>query len=206
VLNQKKFIYKGVTTMKLNKFIALGVIALLAIGLMGFFSSRSMAKGSVTPVQQAQVTQVTPGDQSAESPAQEEIANGPDTDNVEEQVGQQVEDNQTDTVGATGAESTGADEQTPNYAGSTTVDQSTAGASSEADESAALAAQAKITSEEAQTTALSANPGTTVAKAELDNENGTLVYSVELSNGSEVKVDAGTGTILHTETGGDSGD
>jgi len=32
-----------------------------------------------------------------------------------------------------------------------------------------------------------------------DNENGALVYSVELSNGLDVKVDAGNGTILSTE-------
>jgi hypothetical protein len=30
-----------------------------------------------------------------------------------------------------------------------------------------------------------------------------LVYSVELSNGMDVKVDAGTGTVLHTEQAGD---
>jgi uncharacterized membrane protein YkoI len=34
---------------------------------------------------------------------------------------------------------------------------------------------------------------------ELDNENGVVVYSVELDNGLDVKVDAGNGNILHTE-------
>jgi hypothetical protein len=34
-----------------------------------------------------------------------------------------------------------------------------------------------------------------------------LVYSVELSNGMDVKVDAGTGTVLHTEpAGNDAGE
>jgi uncharacterized membrane protein YkoI len=85
------------------------------------------------------------------------------------------------------------------------VDQATGDTRSEADESAALAAQAKITSEEAQAMALKANPGATVTKAELDDENGALVYSVELSNGLDVKVDAGNGKILNTETGGENG-
>ena len=75
---------------------------------------------------------------------------------------------------------------------------------SEAGEAAALAGQAKISVEEAKAAALAANPGATVVKAELDNENGALVYSIELSNGSDVKVDAGNGAILHTETGGDN--
>jgi uncharacterized membrane protein YkoI len=37
----------------------------------------------------------------------------------------------------------------------------------------------------------------------LDNENGSLVYSVELSNGTDVKVDASNGAVLHAETGAD---
>jgi len=43
-----------------------------------------------------------------------------------------------------------------------------------------------------------------MVKTELDNENGTLVYSVELSSGAEVKVDAGTGSIVFTDSGADS--
>ena len=54
---------------------------------------------------------------------------------------------------------------------------------------------------EAEAAALADNPGTSVVKTELDNENGVPVYGVELSNGSEVKVDAGTGKVLYTEVG-----
>lgn len=64
-----------------------------------------------------------------------------------------------------------------------------------------LAGQAKITIEQAKAAALAANPGATVIKTELDNENGALVYGVELSNGADVKVDTGAGAILHTDTG-----
>ncbi len=92
--------------------------------------------------------------------------------------------------------------QQPSYTGSITVDQKAMEGMSEADEAAALQSKAKITAKDAEAAALAANPGTTVVKTELDNENGVLVYSVELSNGLDVKVDAGNGKILHTEQGG----
>jgi hypothetical protein len=34
------------------------------------------------------------------------------------------------------------------------------------------------------------------------SESGFLVYSVQLADGTDVKVDAGNGTILHTEAAG----
>jgi len=91
------------------------------------------------------------------------------------------------------------EEQQPQYTGSITIDESQYEGVSEADEAAALQAKATITSAQAEAAALAANPGTTVVKTELDNENGVLVYSVELSNGMDVKVDAGNGKILYTE-------
>ena len=72
----------------------------------------------------------------------------------------------------------------------------------EADEAAALAGQAKITADAAQAAALAANPGTTAVKVELGDENGTIIYSVELNNGADVKVDATSGAVLSTEAAG----
>jgi uncharacterized membrane protein YkoI len=92
------------------------------------------------------------------------------------------------------------DEQQPQYTGSITVDEAQYEGMSEADEAAALQSQATISAADAKQVALAANPGTTVVKTELDNENGVLVYSLELSNGMDVKVDAGSRQILHTET------
>jgi len=182
--------------MKINRFAAMAAIALLVVGAMGAITARSFAQTPVAPAAQNQVT---------EAP---ENANGPDTDNVEEQVGDQnAPDTGTEAnagIEAAGAEDGGPDEQAPLYPGSLTLDPSKTEGMSEADEAAALAGQAKITVEEASAAALAANPGATVVKAELDNENGALVYSVELSNGADVKVDAGNGAILHTETGGDN--
>lgn len=89
--------------------------------------------------------------------------------------------------------------QDPGYSGSIAVDQAQTNGMSEADEAAALQSQSAITPADAEAAALAANPGATVAKTELDNENGVLVYSVELNSGLDVKVDAGNAAILHTE-------
>jgi hypothetical protein len=62
-----------------------------------------------------------------------------------------------------------------------------------------LARLAKITTTQATQAAQAAVPGT-VQRASLDNENGCLVYSVDIksANGEfhDVKVDAGTGKVL----------
>jgi uncharacterized membrane protein YkoI len=189
--------------MKLNRFTALAVIALLVIAAMGLASTRSAARTQSTANQQAQTTSLAP----AQAPASEDPSTGPDTDTVEEQAGEQVEDGRADGAEGpevAGADDAGPDQQTPAYTGSIFVDPATAEGMSETDEAAALAGQAKISTDQAKAAALAANPGTTVVKVEIDNDNGVLVYSVELNNGSEVKVDAGNGTILHTETGADN--
>lgn len=74
---------------------------------------------------------------------------------------------------------------------------------SEAAESAQLSALAKISPEQARAAALARIPGTPL-DVELDNENGNVVYSVEVRkadrNVVDIKVDAGTGQVLHIET------
>lgn len=72
-------------------------------------------------------------------------------------------------------------------------------------EPANLAALAKITANQAMAAAQAAYPGAQVKKVELENENGCLVYAVELSNGLELKVDAGTGKVVHQEQEEDEG-
>ena len=73
------------------------------------------------------------------------------------------------------------------------------GSTSEADEAAALAGMASVTPEQAKAAALKAHPDTTVVEVELENENGAVVYEVELSNGMDVIVDAGNGMVLYVE-------
>ncbi|MGQ9921361.1 MAG: PepSY domain-containing protein [Desulfobacca sp.] len=59
-----------------------------------------------------------------------------------------------------------------------------------------LTSLAKIPADKAMSAALVAYPGARVRALGLENENGCLVYSVLLSNGLEVKVDAGNGQVL----------
>ena len=72
-------------------------------------------------------------------------------------------------------------------------------ASESQDSGAALQGQAALTQEEAEAIALAQYPGTKVVATELENEGGTLLYSVELDNGAEVELDANTGAVLPAE-------
>jgi uncharacterized membrane protein YkoI len=62
-----------------------------------------------------------------------------------------------------------------------------------------LSALAKINADTAMAAAQKAYPGIAVKKVELDNEDGCLVYSLELRNGAEILVDAGNGKVLRKE-------
>lgn len=72
----------------------------------------------------------------------------------------------------------------------------------ETDESAALESLATITPAEAITAALAAVPGT-AGTAELDSENGYVVYSVPVTRADgtavDVKIDAGDASVLAQE-------
>src|SRR5882672_10851228 len=72
-------------------------------------------------------------------------------------------------------------------------------------ESGRLKSLARITPEQASAAALAQVPGT-VKKVELENENGNVVYGVEIKTAdgeSDVKVDAGDGRVLHVEKDGE---
>jgi len=76
-------------------------------------------------------------------------------------------------------------------------------------EAAHLAPLAKIDLTHATAAALAQVPGKALRTA-LDDENGNLVYSVEVQTTAgevkDVKVDAGTGVVLHVEAVGTDGD
>ena len=78
-----------------------------------------------------------------------------------------------------------------------------AGDAADSMDTAALVAQATVTQQQAEATALAANLGKTVIKIELDEEHGAVVYKVLLSDKSHIAVDAKTGQIVkeqnHTE-------
>ncbi|CAB3806163.1 PepSY domain-containing protein [Pararobbsia alpina] len=73
-------------------------------------------------------------------------------------------------------------------------------------EAAKLATLAKIDATRATSAALAQVPGT-LRRVALDNENGNLVYSVEIKTASnaikDVKVDAGNGAVVHVDTPSD---
>jgi hypothetical protein len=88
----------------------------------------------------------------------------------------------------------GANDQDPSYVSSIRV--------SEDASDDQLSGLANITADQAETAALAGVPGVALA-TKLDNENGNVVYAVEIDTGSgvkEVKVDAGNGNILHIES------
>jgi hypothetical protein len=66
-------------------------------------------------------------------------------------------------------------------------------------EPANLSALAKITAAQAMAAAQAAYPGSKVQRVELENKDGCLFFCVTLSNGLEVKVDAGNAAVLRPE-------
>ena len=76
-------------------------------------------------------------------------------------------------------------------------------------EAGQLAALAKIDASQASAAAVAQVPGT-VFEVALDNENGNVVYCVEIKTASnemkDVKVDAGSGKVLHVGAAGQDDD
>jgi uncharacterized membrane protein YkoI len=99
----------------------------------------------------------------------------------------------------------GTEQKEPSYTGSVQAPKGT-GTEAEAAETAALAALAKISEADARNAALAKFPGATVTTATLGDENGSVVWEIQLTDASkvaqDVKVDAGNGAILATEAGG----
>ena len=101
-----------------------------------------------------------------------EVQNAPDTDNVDLQCGDQnAPDNGQEAEGVESADG----------------------------QDAAPTGTPSITAEAAQKTAESYLNAGAAVKVQLDDENGKLVYSVEFSNGTDVKVDAMTGNVIGTD-------
>jgi hypothetical protein len=75
-------------------------------------------------------------------------------------------------------------------------------AATETDEGTALQGLAKITPDQAKAAAVAAVPGN-ATKVELENENGNLVYKVEVTGAdgkqTDLQIDAGNGAVLSRE-------
>jgi len=134
----------------------------------------------------------------------EEPAGGSDTDTLEE--GDQT-GGDSEAAEDTEADEAGPEEQEPNYAGTATiaVDESTM-PEDEAAEAAVLAGLATVSQADAEAAALAAVSGD-IMQAELDNENGFVVWSIEVRDAAgtvhDVKIDAGNAAVLGAEAGED---
>lgn len=173
--------------MKPNKTLS---VAILLFGLLvgglgsGILISQRPTEANAAPAGQPAVTCTDDDDVQHEAEgeadddtedaacAENEAENAADTDNVQDE-----QENQAD-------------------ADADANETEEAGEVDEAAEASALQGQATITADEAQAAVEAANPGAKTLAVELDNENGTVVYEVELDSGTDVKVDAATGAIL----------
>jgi uncharacterized membrane protein YkoI len=172
--------------MMMKRIVALVAVALLVAAAIGVAAARSFAQSAQPPAQ----TEVTG------APANEQAV-APDTDNIEEQVGEQEEDGTAEAVGAPDGDNV--EEQIGDQnAADTGVEANEAGDGQEA----APTGTPAITADQAQATAEAHLNAGTATKVELDDENGQLVYSVEIGT-SDVKVDAMTGAVLSVDTGQD---
>ena len=93
--------------MKINKFFALAAIAIMAMGVMGFFSTRVHAQGvtTIAPV-------VQPQDCSLDQADETEVSSAADTDNIELQCGDQSgADTSAETIDAADTDNVNVEEQ-----------------------------------------------------------------------------------------------
>ena len=164
--------------MKTKKLLMIAAIAVMAISAVSFFSTKAHAQSGAAATPQVRSTEAPESAQSATADT--------DTAQVQEQSG-----NQTETAGA--AETSSVSSETSAEAPESSTDGKDAapmGTPSISPDTALKTAQAFLNTSAS---------GTPV----LDDENGTLVYSIDL-NGKDVKVDAASGAVLGTDEIGGS--
>jgi uncharacterized membrane protein YkoI len=160
--------------MNTKRRLAIAAVALLLVGSTAVVAIRSSAQTSAPAPQASAQTQV------ATAPDDEKVV-GADTDQVDEQVEEQVGDqNAVDTVEAADS-----------------IAEAPEGADGQ---DAAPAGTPSITADQAKATAEAYLNAGTATKVELDDENGKLIYSVEIGT-SDVKVDAMTNAVLGVDSG-----
>jgi uncharacterized membrane protein YkoI len=156
----------------ITSLVALVVAGLLVVGGLGGAAVTPMARTSVPHVSQVQLA-VVKETVTAQSTDVKELTDTADTDDVEVQEGDQS------------GPDNGAD-----------VEEASDGQDAAVTGTPAISADA---ARQAAETYLNAGSAT---KVELDDENGKLVYSVEIGS-TDVKVDATTGSVITAESGED---
>ena len=194
-----------VTSMNTKEKTRLAGILMAALAVLGIGGAAIAQTGGSAPAPTKSTVPTTKTVQpGAPAPA--------DTDTVQEESGADDATEANEPAGANepneankANEAIEVEDESPSYTSSIVAphpaDDGSETADDEAAEAAALADLATITADQAQAAALAAVPGT-VIQVELDNENGSVVYSVEVDTGNgiiDVKVDAGNGTVLHQD-------
>jgi hypothetical protein len=90
--------------MKINRFVALVVIALLVVGAMGAMTYRAYARGTSAPATQKQDCSLDQADGA-------EVQSAADTDNVDMQCGDQNDADGQETLGAVDTDNVNVEEQ-----------------------------------------------------------------------------------------------
>jgi uncharacterized membrane protein YkoI len=163
--------------MKIKKW-TIGVLVMIGL-LVGSLGAGAFLAGR--PGKAAAAPAAQTADPCANDDDNAEAVDTADTDNVEEEVQCGPQDgNEADEVSGSEVEN-GAEDA----------------AADTGDETAP--AGLAVTAVQAQSIAEEANPGTATLAVEFDRENGKDIWEVELDNGQDVKVDAGSGQILLTE-------
>ena len=176
--------------MKINRFVALAAIALLVVGVMGAVTFRTFAQGDQPPVASDCGTEVEDDD------AAEAVESGPDTDEIQDECGNQSEDGANEANEANEANDTSEANEASEANDTAEANEANEPQESAEADQATLQSKATISAADAEAIALKANPGASVVKTELDEEQGIVIYDVELDNGQDVSVDAATGEIL----------
>jgi len=179
--------------MQIRNKLAVAAVALLLVGASGVTAIHSFAQTTQPPAQS----------QAATAPDTEQAV-GADTDQVDEQVGDQsAADTATEGAELTEDQGVADTDQIDELVG----DQNAADDGAEAPEAAdgqdaAPMGTPGITADQAKAAAETHLNAGTATKVELDDENGKLIYSVEIG-ASDVKVDAMTGAVLSVDSGQD---
>lgn len=166
------------------------------VGVLPTFAQTNATPEAVNPcvlygaeAETAETVESEIAEQEEQTSNAEEAAESDETheadDSAETDVGDESE-NHTDDV------------QEPAYTGSIALDETTLDGLTEDEECATLISLSTVTADEARIAA-ETESGSVAVKVEIDDENGYLVYSVEMQDGSEVKVDAGSAAILYIE-------
>lgn len=184
-----------------------GVLTMKSLSTTNQSASRAEASSANKSANKLVTNSVTQQNQAlpAQTVEPTEIAEPTEVEQTPEPTGVAGTPEPTEVAGNDGDNVQQGDQNGPDTGATGEADSPQENSASEATDAQALAPQASITQQQAEQAALSANPGTAVLNSSLGDENGTVVYDVEMSNSSDVKVNAQSGAIISTDVAGSDG-